>query len=153
MVYQLLNQHELCEYYDLNKNPGLSQRIKVRKDKFAFLEDPGIEQQLIHFKDATNTHVNFYLPHIHCSSCLYLLENLHKINAGVIKVTVQFTRKEVDVIFDHTKISLRGVAELLTSIGYEPYISLQQLNKAKPRIPRTMIYQLGVAGFVLPILC
>lgn len=147
MVYQLLNQHELCEYYDLNKNPGLSQRIKVRKDKFAFLEDPGIEQQLIHFKDATNTHVNFYLPHIHCSSCLYLLENLHKINTGVIKVTVQFTRKEVDVIFDHTKISLRGVAELLTSIGYEPYISLQQLNKAKPRIPRTMIYQLGVAGF------
>jgi Cu+-exporting ATPase len=147
MVYQLLNQHELCEYYDLNQNPGQSQRIHVRSDKFAFLQDAGIEQQLIHFKDATTTHISFYLPHIHCSSCLYLLENLHKINPGVIRVTVQFTRKEADVIFDHTRISLREVAELLTSIGYEPYISLQQLNKSRPRLPRTMIYQLGVAGF------
>ncbi len=147
MVFQLLNQHELCEYYDLNRNPGQSQRIQIRNDKFAFLDDPSIEQQLIHFKDNSTTHVNFYLPHIHCSSCLYLLENLHKIDPGVIKLTVQFTRKEVDIVFNNNKISLRGVAELLTRIGYEPYISLHQLNKTKPRIPRTMVYQLGVAGF------
>jgi Cu+-exporting ATPase len=147
MVYQLLNRHELCDYYDLNTNPGQSQRITVRKDKFAFLEDTGIEQELIHFKDDSTTHITFYLPQIHCSSCLYLLENLHKINAGIIKATVQFTRKEVDIIFHHSLLTLREVAELLTSIGYEPYISLQQLKKAKPRIPRTLIYQLGVAGF------
>lgn len=147
MVFQLLNQHELCEYYDLNRNPGQSQRIQIRNDKFAFLDDPSIEQQLIHFKDHSTTHVNFYLPHIHCSSCLYLLENLHKIDPGVIKLTVQFTRKEVDIVFNNNKISLRDVAELLTRIGYEPYISLHQLNKTKPRIPRTMVYQLGVAGF------
>ena len=146
-VYQVLNQSDLCDYYELNQNPGTSQRITVRKDKFSFLDDEKIEQQLISFRNAEQTHVTFYLPQIHCSSCLWLLENLHRLNDSVISSRVNFTRKEVAIVFDHRSTSLRSVAELLTSIGYEPYISLQNLQQAKPRIQRSLIYQLGVAGF------
>jgi Cu+-exporting ATPase len=146
-VYQVLNQSDLCDYYELNQNPGISQRITVRKDKFSFLDDEKIEQQLVSFRNNEQTHVTFYLPQIHCSSCLWLLENLHRLNAAVISSRVNFTRKEVAIVFDHQKTSLRSIAELLTSIGYEPYISLQNLQQAKPRIQRSLIYQLGVAGF------
>ncbi len=146
-VYQVLNQGDMCEYYNLNENPGLSQRIEVRKDKFSFLEDEKIQQQLITFKNDEQTHITFYLPQIHCSSCLWLLENLNKLNKDIVTSRVNFSSKEVDVIFNHQSTSVRAVAELLTSIGYEPYISLQNLSKAKPRIERSMIYQLGVAGF------
>ncbi len=146
-VYQVLNQSDLCDYYELNQNPGTSQRITVRKDKFSFLDDEKIEQQLISFRNNEQTHVTFYLPQIHCSSCLWLLENLHRLNAAVISSRVNFTRKEVAIVFDHQKTLLRSIAELLTSIGYEPYISLQNLQQAKPRIQRSLIYQLGVAGF------
>ncbi|MBI1783128.1 MAG: heavy metal translocating P-type ATPase metal-binding domain-containing protein [Sphingobacteriales bacterium] len=147
MVYQLINQNGLCEYYNLNENPGINQRISVRKDKFAFLDDRKIEQQLISFKDDTQIHISFYLPQMHCSSCLYLLENLHKLNKGVIASKVNFTRKEATVRFNHKEVSLRQVAELLTAIGYEPYISLSDLKQARPSVNKTMIYQLGVAGF------
>jgi Cu+-exporting ATPase len=146
-VYQVLNQSDLCDYYELNQNPGTSQRITVRKDKFSFLDDEKIEHQLISFRNDEQTHVTFYLPQIHCSSCLWLLENLHRLNAAVISSRVNFTRKEVAIVFDQRSTSLRSVAELLTSIGYEPYISLQNLQQAKPRIQRSLIYQLGVAGF------
>lgn len=146
-VYQVLNQSDLCDYYELNQNPGTSQRITVRKDKFSFLDDEKIEQQLISFRNDEQTHITFYLPQIHCSSCLWLLENLHRLNAAVVSSRVNFTRKEVAIVFDHQKTSLRSIAELLTSIGYEPYISLQNLQQAKPRIQRSLIYQLGVAGF------
>lgn len=146
-VYQILNNHGLCDYYDLNANPGQNRRQSVRKNKFAFLDDQKISAQLISFKNDEQTHVTFYLPHIHCSSCLYLVEHLHKVHPGIVRTTVNFTRKEADIIFNHKKITLREVAELLTSIGYEPYISLNQLKEKKPRLPRTMIYQLGVAGF------
>lgn len=84
---------------------------------------------------------------MHCSSCLWLLENLHKLNENIISIKVNFTKKEADIIFNHQKISLRKVAETLTSIGYEPYISFNDLNKAKPRTNRSKIYKLGVAGF------
>ncbi|ULQ50824.1 heavy metal translocating P-type ATPase [Flavihumibacter fluvii] len=146
-VFQLLNDHGLCDYYDLNNNPGQSLRQTVRKNKFAFLEDDKIAAKLISFRNEEQTHISFYLPHIHCSSCLYLIEHLHKIHPGIVRTTVNFTRKEADVIFNHKKINLREVAELLTSIGYEPYICLNQLKERKPRLPRTMVYQLGVAGF------
>ncbi|MEI2740226.1 MAG: heavy metal translocating P-type ATPase metal-binding domain-containing protein [Chitinophagaceae bacterium] len=147
IVYQILNQSDLCEYYNLNENPGISQRIKVRKDKFAFLDDEKIQQQLISFKNEIQVHVTFYLPQMHCSSCLYLLENLYRLDAGVISSKVNFTRKEVDIVLLTEKTSLRKVAETLTSIGYEPYISLSDLKEKRPAINKSMVYQLGVAGF------
>jgi Cu+-exporting ATPase len=147
MVYQILNEHSLCDYYSLNENPGVNQRIKVRTDKFAFLDDEKIQQQLVSFKDEKQTHVTFYLPQMHCSSCLYLLENLHRLDAGVISSKVNFTRKEAEIIFLTPPTSLRKIAELLTSIGYEPYISLNDLKEKRPAINKSMVYQLGIAGF------
>ncbi|WP_298738603.1 heavy metal translocating P-type ATPase metal-binding domain-containing protein [uncultured Chitinophaga sp.] len=147
LVYELLNGHQLCDYYRLNDRPGIPQRVPVRKDKFAFLEEEKIIQQLIQFRDETRTHITFYIPNIHCSSCLWLLENLHRLHGGVQRVTVNFARKEAQVVFLHEQLSLRGVVELLTTIGYEPYISLQDLQGNKKSISRQLIYQLGVAGF------
>lgn len=147
LVFELLNENDLCDYYALNNKPGQSRRVPVRKDKFAFLDDDKIQQQLIQFKDEAQVHVTFYIPYIHCSSCLWLLENLHRLDQGILGVTVNFARKEAKVIFLHTRTSLRNIAELLTSIGYEPYISLQDLKQLKPRIQKGLIYRLGVAGF------
>jgi Cu+-exporting ATPase len=147
MVYQVLNESNLCEYYNLNENPGISQRIKIRKDKFAFLDDEKTQLQLISFRDEKQVHVSFYLPQMHCSSCLYLLENLYRLNHGIVSNKVNFTRKEVDVVFLSEKTSLRQVVETLTRIGYEPYISLNDLKNKRPAIDKSMVYQLGIAGF------
>jgi len=147
MVYQIINQNNLCDYYTLNENPGLNQRIFVRKDKFNFLDDKTIQQQLIGFQNDDQTQVTFYLPQIHCSSCLYLLESLYKLDAGIISSKVNFTRREVEIAFLNKRTSLRKSAELLTSIGYEPCISLNDLKEKRPPINKSMIYQLGVAGF------
>lgn len=147
MVYDILNENSLCDYYSLNQNPGISQRIKVRSDKFAFLDDEKIQNQLISFRDDEQVHVTFYLPQMHCSSCLFLLENLHRLDEGIIASKVNFTRKEADIVLSVKKTSLRRVAEILTSIGYEPYISLNDLKEKRPVINKSMVYQLGVAGF------
>lgn len=147
MVYELLNKEGLCNYYALNTAPGVNRRQQVRADKFAFLEQENIQQQLIDFRDDEQTQVLFYLPQIHCSSCLWLLENLFRLHEGVISCSVDYTRKEARVTFNHHKAGLREVAELLTGIGYEPYISLNNLKAARPAVSRRMTYQLGVAGF------
>jgi len=147
LVYQLLNQNGLCNYYLLNEQPGVNQRQAIRKDKFAFLDDIKIKQQLISFADADQTHVLFYIPQVHCSSCLYLLENLYKFEPGIISTRLHFERKEIMIIFKHEQVSLRKIAELLAGIGYEPYISLNNITGAKPRTDKRMVYQLGVAGF------
>ena len=148
MVYEILNQNDLCEYYDLNQTPGISQKIKVRADKFAFLEDGQIIQKLIQFTDGSQTHVSFYLPQMHCSSCLWLLENVHRINKGVVSSRVNFARKEVFVVFNNDTTTLRKVVETLTGIGYEPHISLQGMGEVKhAAYNRTRLLKIGIAGF------
>ena len=146
-VYQILNENDLCAYYDFNKQAGISPNNNTRTDKFAFLENEEIEKKLIQFKDDKQTHVTFYLPQIHCSSCLYLLENIHKIDSNIVVSKINFNKREIFIVFNHQKINLRKVAELLTSIGYEPLISLQNTSQIRKKISRAKIYKIGVAGF------
>ncbi|MCY7420395.1 MAG: heavy metal translocating P-type ATPase metal-binding domain-containing protein [Chitinophagaceae bacterium] len=147
LVYDILHKNGLCNYYDLEKYPGTAQKFAVRKNKFSYLDDEKISSSLITFANQSQTHITFYLPQIHCSSCLWLLENLHRINLHVISSKVNFGRKEVDIVFENQKISLRQIAELLISVGYEPYISFSDLKKVKPTIDKSKTYKLGVAGF------
>ena len=147
MVYEILNQSGMCDYYNISNNPGINQKVRVRENKFAFLDDEKIQQSLISYKDEKQTHITFYLPQMHCSSCLWLLENLHRLNEGIVSSKVNFTRKEADIVFNQKDLSVRKVAELLTSVGYEPYISLNDAGNAKPKFNKSKIYKMGVAGF------
>ncbi len=146
-VYSILNQHQLDGYYCLNENPGNS-FAPINEAKFQFLDDPTVADKIISFKNEKQTQVQLYLPHIHCSSCLWLLENLHKLNEGIISSQVNFGEKKVSISFYHQLLSIRKLAELLASIGYEPYITLQDYDKksAAPKSRKTAI-KLGLAGF------
>ncbi len=145
-VYQILNENGLSSYYTLNAHAGIQQRFQRTSRKFAFLEDSEIADTLIAFRDAGQAHVYFTIPAIHCSSCIYLLENLHRVEPGILRTDIQFLKKEARVIFDESKISLRGVVETLARIGYDPHISMQGAVKQKPQ-NRSLVYRLGVAGF------
>jgi len=146
-VYQLLDRSDLCDYYRLNEHPGVSRTNPGQQEKFAFLDDEAIAARFIVFRDAKETHARFYLPQVHCSSCLFLLENLHRLDPAVIRSRVDFAAKEVSVVFEPDKISMRQLADLLSSTGYEPYISLRDLGKARPAASRGKLYRLGIAGF------
>jgi Cu+-exporting ATPase len=147
MVYEILNQKGLCNYYNLGAHPGTTQRQQLRPDKFAFLEEEKLAARLVTYRDAELTHVTFYLPQIHCSSCLWLLENIHRINPHITRCHVNFTRKEVDITLLHNHTNLRKVAETLAGIGYEPYISLNDMQQKVPVYSRSRLYKLGIAGF------
>jgi Cu+-exporting ATPase len=147
MVFEILNQQGLCDYYTFNDHPGQSQRETIRNGKFAYLDQEAIIKQLIHYADVKQQRVRFFLPQIHCSSCLYLLEHFHRIRPGVFSSEVNFTRKEVSIAYDPVVTTLRQVVEGLTSIGYEPYISLHDMQTETAPVNKTLVNQLGVAGF------
>ncbi|MBP6431276.1 MAG: heavy metal translocating P-type ATPase metal-binding domain-containing protein [Ferruginibacter sp.] len=147
-VFLLLSEKDLCVYYDFDKNPGLKAKGKFVNDRFAYLDDVGIIQKLAQYQSDTQINITFSLPQMHCSSCIYLLENLHRINENIIKSQTNFQRKEVFIVFNPQKISLRKVVELLAFIGYEPNISLKDVAAKKTSsFNRSRIYKIGVAGF------
>jgi P-type Cu+ transporter len=144
----LLNENNLCNYYDLDKTPGLKAKGKFLADRFAYLEDEATMQKLIHFQSAEQINITFSIPQMHCSSCIFLLENLHRIEPGVKQSRVNFQLKEVFIMYNPQETTLRKVVELLAFIGYEPYISLKDSTvKKEPTFNRRQIYKIGVAGF------
>jgi len=148
MVFEILNQNGLCTYYDLNQKPGTTQKSRIRADKFAFLDNEEIQLKLLSYNDGKTAGVLFYLPQIHCSSCLWLLENLHRLNGGIINSRVNFGKKEVFVTFEIKQIRLRELAELLAGIGYEPHLNLQDVDgKSLKKSNKTRLIKLGIAGF------
>jgi len=146
-VYEILNENELCNYYDIDATPGISPP-KHLNHKFAYLESIEVNEKLIDFKDQNLSLVTLHLPQIHCSSCIWLLENLYKLNPNINSSRVNFLKKEIKLSFNHHELPLRKLVELLTSIGYEPEINLNDLGeKSKTPIDRSLYFKLGVAGF------
>lgn len=147
-VYSILHQNNLDNYYCLNETPGITLK-DTTNSKFDYLNDESIATKVLSFKNDTVSQVNFYLPQMHCSSCLWLLENLKKLHSGVISTHVNFNRKQMFVSFHHQEISLAQLASLLASIGYEPHITTadNEEGNLKARKDRHAAYKIGIAGF------
>ncbi|WP_372917625.1 heavy metal translocating P-type ATPase [Salegentibacter sp.] len=144
-VYEILNESDLSYYYDLENNPGISPAATERK--FDFLDNKEIVNKLVEFNEKNTQVVNLLIPSMHCSSCIWVLENLNKLTPGVKTSQVDFPRKSVRITYNTEDVSLKELAYLLSRIGYEPYISLKDFDEKKPDINRSLIYKLGVAGF------
>lgn len=133
-------------FYQMEDRPGLRAEV-LEEGRFAYLDLPEIQDRLLRFREADYARVTFKLPAIHCSSCIWLLENLHRIHPGVRNSSVNFTRKQADILFDTSLISLRMLVELLVKLGYTPEINLATFGEETPRVSRSLIFKIGVAGF------
>ncbi len=144
-VYEIFSQNDLSCYYDFENAPGATpQEIN---GKYDFLDDEKIISKLLEFQEETTNIVSLFIPHIHCSSCIWILENLQKLQEGIITSQVNFPEKKVRITYNPTKTSLKDIVYLLGSIGYEPYISLDNYETGKKNVDRSLIYKLGVAFF------
>jgi Cu+-exporting ATPase len=146
-VYQLLSANNMCAYYAYNDAPGKRSQGNAH---YAYLDEPAIVKQLVDYQDDKNTIVTFYVPSIHCSSCIWLLEHLYKINPAIFNSRIDFLKREVTLSFKHNDISLRTVVETLAQIGYEPSISLQDVVKQNGNaVNKRLILKIAIAGFCM----
>lgn len=144
-VYEIFSLNDLTCYYDFEKSPGATpQDIQ---GKYDFLDNESIQLKLLEFQEDTTAIVSLSIPHIHCSSCIWILENLNRLKPGISASQVNFPEKKVRITYNSEKITLKDIAYTLSSIGYEPYISLENYEAGKNNVDRSLTYKLGVAFF------
>ncbi|ARV08908.1 ATPase [Winogradskyella sp. PC-19] len=144
-VFEIFSENELTCYYDLQNSPGAIP--KEVEGKYDFLSQENIIEKLTEFRSDTVEIATLYIPHIHCSSCIWILENLNKLNPNITDSQVNFGKKTVRVTYKSEETDLRSVVLLLSTIGHEPYISLDDFKSTEKHINRSLIYKFGVAGF------
>lgn len=147
VIYTVLQQSGLGAYYHIESLPGISQRTQSPRS-YEYLDDLDVIDKMLDFKSGSTARIRFYLPQIHCSSCIWLLENISQLNSGVIFSRINFMEKQASITFNIDQISLHQVVELLSKIGYEPKLSFNDLGtKQEKFLDRSLLYKIGLAGF------
>ena len=130
-VYKILSNSKLKQYYQIEPMPGI--RIEDEKwpvsETYAFLDLDKFKSRILTFSEGGTSKVSFFIPEIHCASCIWLLENLHQLEAGIIQSFVNFPKKEINITFKDSEITLRQVVELLVNIHYIPEINQHSIDK------------------------
>ena len=146
LVHGLLHDNGLDGYYRLADRPGTRRRHRAR---YEWLDERSVADTLLAYRDDAHERVVWQLPAIHCAACVWLLENLHRLHAGVGRVAVDFRRREARIDYDPAQLTMRELAELLDRIGYPPHLSLQDIERDErpAAVDRGFYYRLGVAGF------
>jgi len=144
-VYEIFSSNGLTSYYNFEKSPGTSP-IEI-SGKYDFLDNSQIVERLLTFNEGETQIVSLHIPYIHCSSCIWILENLNRLQKEIVQSQVNFHEKKVRIHFNAQKVSLKEIVLLLSSIGYEPNISLENYDNATVKTDRSLTYKLGVAFF------
>lgn len=144
-VFEILKKGKLYKYYDIEDAPGIHIDTETR-DVYDYLEQEDIKKSVLDFYNGQFAKIRLYIPAIHCSSCIWLLENLEKLNPGIISSQVNFNKKQVSINFDETKIKLSEVMALLQSIHYKPHL-LDKKQEQSKQTKNKLIIKLGIAGF------
>lgn len=151
-VYEILQNHDLCGYYQVEQRPGLSQAEASRDtNRFEILNQSQVRSRFIEWADGSTIRLRFEVPSMHCASCIWLLDKLHRFNEGILRSEVDFMRKTVRVDINTTRILPSEVGDLLSSLGYEPLLTTEgseiAADEERRKQRRSLYLRLGVAGF------
>ena len=141
-VYEILHENQLDNFYNIASQPG----VKVDSNQqsyYDFLELDDVKKKYLFFENEDIKKLVFYLPQIHCNSCIWLLENVPKLYEGVQNAEVNFTHKTVQFTIDQS-VNIVEFALFLQKLGYAPDFSEQKEVKSKNK---DLIIKIGVAGF------
>ncbi len=144
-VYEIFSTNDLGCYYDFENSPGATP-LDI-DGKYDFLDNEKILEKLLEFHEEHTAVISLTIPHIHCSSCIWILENLQKLEPGIRTSMVNFNEKTVRITYNSDEVGLKKIVNMLSSIGYEPYISLENYETGVKKEDRTLTYKLGVAFF------
>lgn len=144
-VYRLIHKNELGDFYDLYPNKG---NIPSRASNYAFLDDKIFCQKLEEFRAEDQVQISLSVPGIHCSACIWILENLPRIKSGIVRAEVQFSNRILSLFFDESKIDLKRICLILDQLGYPPDFSLSsQKNPQSHKKNRELWIKIGLSGF------
>ncbi len=146
VVYDLLNEAGLCTYYELERQPGVKQADAPEAQRLELFALEEVRSKLVEFSEDGITRVRLHVPQMHCSSCIWLLENLSKVDPAILRSRVSFADKELTITFREQRLPLPQLVKLLRRIGYGPQVTAG--GRRGGEVPRMLLVRLGVAGFI-----
>ncbi|MCO4783012.1 MAG: heavy metal translocating P-type ATPase metal-binding domain-containing protein [Candidatus Cloacimonetes bacterium] len=150
VVYHFLADNGLENYYKLQDTPGSTIKDDRESQDFSYLDDPELLESIHEFYSDTLAKITLSIPSIHCSSCVWLLEKLSSILAGVKSSRCNLFKAQLVVIYNPEAVQLSRVISQLYLLGYETELKIDNFNSEREKPDNLdLMIRLGVAAFCL----
>ncbi|RMH00916.1 MAG: heavy metal translocating P-type ATPase, partial [Planctomycetota bacterium] len=149
-VWEAIHGSGLEDYYRLREElaaagtrPAVSGRGFQEFDHERFQE--------LHVRRLPNglARVELYLEGVHCAACVWLVEKLPRLLAGLVEARLHLGRAVVEICWDPTTLPLSAIARALDRLGYQPHPVRAGSAEAQRRDEnRRALARLGVSGMI-----
>lgn len=147
-AYSVIHACGLDRFYallDHTSEPG--RPAKESRRSYAEFDDPAFRSLYCRSMPGGLLRVEFLLEGVHCTACVWLVENLPRVLAGVAEARLDIRRASVEVTFDPAQVALSQVGRALSSLGYPPHVARSVgARDAQRAADRRMLVRLAVAG-------
>lgn len=151
---QLIVNSGLGNYYRIVETAGAHVAGQAMKDDadrpYAEFDDPMF--QSVHVKARADgvRQITLALSGIHCAGCLWLIEKLPQMLAGVREARVSIRQGEATISWDPAEVKLSAIASTLSRLGYTPRpareLAARERAKAEDRATLIKIAAAGALG-------
>ncbi|MEK9612606.1 MAG: heavy metal translocating P-type ATPase metal-binding domain-containing protein, partial [Flavobacteriaceae bacterium] len=142
-VYRILNSLDLEKYYALEDTPG--NKPHYSSQQYHSWDDEKLKAPCVVFKNENVEIIQLQIPSMHCSSCIWVLEQFNRFLKGIQGVTVFFSKKTIQISYYPKITALSEIATQLSKIGYPPL--LLPFKSTQKRNQKKLWYQIGISGF------
>ncbi|MCC7125674.1 MAG: heavy metal translocating P-type ATPase [Acidobacteria bacterium] len=146
-VYSLVHEWGFNQYYQLiERQRGALEPARVSGRSFDDFDDAALQASASEAVAGGRFRTRLYLEGVHCAACVWLVEKLPSVLAGVDEVRLNYGNAVAEVTWrpDHTRLS--AVARALDRLGYTPHVhQASRLQDARRAEDRASLARLGVA--------
>jgi Cu2+-exporting ATPase len=146
-VYTLVREWGFDQYYRLvHQQQGALEPARISGRTFEDFDDERLQATATQPQGDDRRVTRLYLEGVHCAACVWLVEKLPAVLAGVDEVRLTYASAVADVTWRPAHTRLSTVARALDRLGYTPHLHrAARLQDARRREDRAMLVRLGVA--------
>ena len=147
-VYTLVREWGFDQYYRLvHQQQGALEPARVSGRNFEDFDDQQLQDLASDTLSAERRRTRLYLEGVHCAACVWLVEKLPAVLAGVDDVRLNYGSAVADVTWRPGQTRLSTIGRALDRLGYTPHVhQASRLQDARRAEDRAALARLGVAA-------
>jgi Cu2+-exporting ATPase len=146
-AWGILQAGGLTQYYALPERRALAVERSGRQ--YQEFDHPAFGELYVESTAAGRCRTELYLEGVHCGSCVWLVERVPLLVAGVARTELDIRRSRAQVEWDPAVVNLSEIARALDGLGYAPHpFRGVSREEARRREDRAALVRIGVAGAI-----
>ena len=146
-AFMLLHEHGLDSYYRFSARRD--QPVRTSGRSYDEYDHPTFAQLYVTQTPEGLSRTELYLEGVHCASCVWLVERVPLLQAGVVRAELDVRRSLAVIEWNATALPLSAIAQMLDTLGYAPH-PFRGVARAdvRRREDRVMLTRIGIAGAI-----